>query len=196
MDPELWGPSSQRLTIFIHPGRIKRGLAFREQAGPVLKPGKRYSLVIDDGLRDMNGQPLASPHEKHFVVTDADRTSPDPAGWLLSVPGAGSRDPLHVVFGEPMDHALLGRFVTVRHASGRAVGGRVMVSQQETVWEYVPDGPWTAGSYVVVVDTAIEDLAGNQIGRLFDVDTSQGRTEPALGETVSVPFTIETAATQ
>src|SRR5262249_51585849 len=46
IDQELWDPEGKRLTLFIDPGRIKRGLKPREDLGPVLEEGKRYTLVI------------------------------------------------------------------------------------------------------------------------------------------------------
>src|SRR5262249_33143360 len=43
---ELWSADSKRLTLWIHPGRIKRGVGPRETEGPVLTPGRKYTLVI------------------------------------------------------------------------------------------------------------------------------------------------------
>ena len=41
---ELWDPEGRRLTLLFDPGRIKRGLKPREDAGQILQPGKRYAL--------------------------------------------------------------------------------------------------------------------------------------------------------
>ena len=64
LDQELWDKSAQRLTVFCDPGRIKRGLKPREEFGPVLVEGKRYTLVIDTGLEDANGNPLKERFQK------------------------------------------------------------------------------------------------------------------------------------
>jgi len=40
LDQELWDPNYQRLTILFDPGRIKRGLLPREEAGPIIEQGK------------------------------------------------------------------------------------------------------------------------------------------------------------
>ena len=42
IDEELWDPSMQRLTLFIDPGRIKRGVQPLEEVGPALESGRRY----------------------------------------------------------------------------------------------------------------------------------------------------------
>src|SRR5262249_10534199 len=41
---ELWDRKGKRFTLFIAPGRIKRGLKPREDLGPVLEAGKSYTL--------------------------------------------------------------------------------------------------------------------------------------------------------
>jgi hypothetical protein len=47
-----------RLTLFIDPGRIKRGVLPLEEVGPALEEGKRYTLMIDRDLKDGTGNPL------------------------------------------------------------------------------------------------------------------------------------------
>ena len=39
-----------------------------------------------------------------------------------------------------------------------------------SIWSFVPEKPWAAGRYSLVIDTTLEDLAGNSIGRPFEVD--------------------------
>ena len=53
---------------------------------------------------------------------------------------------------------------------GRKLPGRVRVTDQERSWRFTPDRPWVSGSYRLVIDTRLEDLAGNSIGRPFEVD--------------------------
>src|SRR5262249_53983657 len=47
LDEELWNPAMTRLTLFIDPGRIKRGVRPLEEIGPALQEGKHYTLVIN-----------------------------------------------------------------------------------------------------------------------------------------------------
>ena len=45
-DLELWNADAARLSLFVHPGRIKQGVNLRDEFGPVLEPGKQYTLVV------------------------------------------------------------------------------------------------------------------------------------------------------
>ena len=46
------------------------------------------------------------------------------------------------------------------------------------------------GDYQLIVDTALEDLAGNHIGQPFDIDTFEHVTEHITTKTVSLPFAV------
>src|SRR5207237_5315237 len=81
IDEELWNPDMTRLTLFIDPGRITRGVQPLEEVGPALEEGKRFTLAIDSNWLDVNGVPLKSGFEKHFKVGPADRDTPEPAKW-------------------------------------------------------------------------------------------------------------------
>jgi len=185
LDQELWDRDHRRLTVLFDPGRIKRGLLPLEEAGPAIEDGKQYTLVIDKDWRDAQGAPLAEGFRKPFRVGPADRTPPDPAQWRISAPQANTSGPLVVDFPKPMDYALLLRLLDVP-----GVEGTVTVGGQETEWRFVPSHPWKAGEYSVAVDTALEDLAGNRIGRPFDVDTFEKVSEHLSRKTISLPFRI------
>jgi hypothetical protein len=66
----------------------------------------------------------------------------------------------------------------------------VAVTRGETEWRFTPQNPWSAGSYELVVDTGLEDLAGNHIGQPFDLDVFDRVTEHIRATTVSLPFTV------
>ena len=68
--------------------------------------------------------------------------------------------------GEPLDWALAQRMIWVD-----GVKGRIEVGAQERQWRFTPSEPWGTGPYTLRVDTSLEDLAGNRIGRTFDIDT-------------------------
>jgi hypothetical protein len=187
---ELWDPRGVRFTLLFDPGRIKTGLKPREELGPVLEAGKSYTLVIDRGWHDAAGKPLADEFRKPFRAGPADTTPVDPKSWALDVPAAGTRAPLKVTFPEPLDRALLGRVVGVAVAGGKGVAGAVVVGDDETSWSFTPDEPWTAGRFVLRADRALEDLAGNSIGRPFEVDVFKKVELQPASETVEVPFVI------
>ena len=68
--------------------------------------------------------------------------------------------------------------------------GKVAIERQETQWRFIPDEPWKAGEYRLKVDRSLEDLAGNHIGRAFDVDTFDAVSKHLERTTVSLPFRI------
>jgi hypothetical protein len=189
LDEELWDPAGTRLTLFLHPGRIKRGLRPREELGPPLEEGKRYTLVVDATWPDEEGQPLKTGFRKSFTAGKPDDVQPDPKTWKLHAPAAGKADPLRVQFPESLDHALLQRMLWVVDAAGKRVVGSIRVSREETVWEFVPEKPWAVGAYRLVADTELEDLAGNSIASPFEV--VEGRPAPKpVDETVEMPFAV------
>ena len=166
---ELWDPGNRRFTVLFDPGRIKRGLARRQEMGPALVEGKQYSLVIEREFEDARGSPMRAEFRKQFRVTSSDRVPPDTAKWRLTVPKARTTDPLAVDFTEPMDWAMLQRVLAVRETGG-TIAGTATIERDETGWRFVPTEPWKPGDYQLIVDTSFEDLAGNRIGRPFDVD--------------------------
>jgi hypothetical protein len=187
---ELWDPGGTRFTLFFDPGRIKRGLLPREEVGPPLEAGERYSLVIDSAWLDAGGAPLKEPFRKEFVVRAPDYDPPDPRAWAIAAPEPGTTAPLVVTFPEPLDHALLLRLLRVRAAGGAAIEGEAAAGKEEREWRFVPGEAWKPGRHEILVETTLEDLAGNSVGRPFEVDASRGiesRIEPRV---VSVPFEI------
>ncbi len=187
---ELWDPGMRRLTLFFDPGRIKRGLRPHLEAGMPLREGGAYRLMIDAGWRDARGVPLASGFQKAFTVVAPDRTSPDPAEWALHTPSAESRESLAIDFPEPLDHGLLERVLRVRDAEGKFVAGEVEVSAREQRFQFTPAAPWTAGDYSVEVEAILEDLAGNNLRKVFDVDLRQDLAEVSDQGTVRLTFAV------
>ncbi len=189
---ELWTPDGTRFTLLFDPGRIKRGLKPREDLGPVLEVGKSYTLVIDRDWKDANGEPLKAGFKKKFRTTAPDETPPDPKTWKLEPPAPVGRAPLTVTFPKAMDHALLLDMLSVTDGDGRKIVGEVAVTDGETRWRFTPHEAWAPGSYRLVADTRLEDLAGNSLGRTFEVDETHPTTTKIMLETVETPFEVGT----
>jgi hypothetical protein len=186
---ELWDPAFQRLTMTFDPGRIKRGLVSNETMGQPITEGKRYTLVIDREWKDARGVPLIEGFKKSFRAGPPDRTPPDPGQWRVTPPRAGSTDALVVNFPQPMNYPLLQRMLRVATTRG-AVAGSASVALQETQWRFTPSEPWARGAYKLIVDNALEDLAGNHIGQPFDIDVFERVTEHITSQATSLPFVI------
>jgi hypothetical protein len=191
LDQELWDSTGQRLTVFCDPGRIKRGLKPREDFGPVLEEGKLYTLVIDKGLEDGNGNPIKETFKKSFQAIAPDDTQPDPKNWKIKAPTAGTRKPVVVTFPKPLDHALAERLVWVADRADHKLAGKVTLSEHETVWQFAPVKPWEAGTYHLITDTRLEDLAGNSIAKPFEVDEFRQVEREVKKETEKVSFKVK-----
>jgi hypothetical protein len=190
---ELWDPGFRRLTMTFDPGRIKRGLTSNQRIGPPIAEGKRYTLLIDRQWPDARGVPMIEGFRKVFRGGPALRDPPDPKRWRVIAPAAGTTGALVVDFPTPMNYPLLQRMMQVSAASGASnepVKGAITITRQETEWRFIPQAPWKAGSYELIVDTGLEDLAGNHIGQPFDIDVFADVTEHITTKTVSLPFIV------
>jgi hypothetical protein len=186
---ELWDPAFQRLTMTFDPGRIKRGLTSNQKIGPPIMEGKQYAIVIDRDWPDARGVPMVESFRKPFRGGPAQRTPPDPKQWHVSAPKAGGSDPVVVNFPTSMNYPLLQRMLQVSGPQGK-VGGTVSVAREESEWRFTPREAWKPGDYQLIVNTGLEDLAGNHIGQPFDIDTFDRVTERITTETISLPLPI------
>jgi hypothetical protein len=185
LDQELWDPDHTRLTVLFDPGRIKRGLAPAREAGAPIVAGKHYTLFVNSAWPDAHGESLGEDFRKAFTGAPAERDPPAPNTWRLSVPKAGTKDPLVVDFPKPMDYALLQRMIEIP-----GVAGTVALNHDETEWRFTPDAPWKAGDYRLTADSTLEDIAGNHLNRAFDIDLRESKPRSATGKTLALPFSI------
>ena len=186
---ELWDPAFRRLTMTFDPGRIKRGLTSNQTIGPPITEGRHYRLVIDRNWPDARGVPMIEGFTRTFTGGPADRTPPDPAKWRITPPPKGTTDALIVDFPDPMNYSLLQRMIHVVRGKS-VIPGRISLDRHETRWRFVPDMPWQTGVYQLMVDTGIEDLAGNHVGALFDFDIFDKVSKSIDRKSVSVAFEI------
>ncbi len=184
---ELWTADSTRFTLLFDPGRVKRGLKPREEAGPSLEEGKKYTLVIDRGWEDENGVPLQASVRKSFAVGPPDDTPIDPDRWTLTPPG----ERLSVKLDKPLDHELLHRMVWVVGPDGKKLYGTIEVPDSADAWAFRPAGGWAKGEYRLVIDTRLEDPCGNRVGRPFEVDVFAPVQKKVTGKTVEKRFAVK-----
>jgi hypothetical protein len=191
IDEELWNPAMTRLTLFIDPGRIKRGVTPLEEVGPALELGRHYTLVIDSAWQDANGAPLKASYRKSLQVIPPDRTPINLERWKITAPTAGSSQPLSVRFDRPMDFALAQRVIRVLSDRQEMVEGTVGFQEQERVWLLTPVRPWGRGRYELLIQTTLEDLAGNNIGKSFEVDLFEGVQRKIQSEDKRLSFEVK-----
>ena len=184
LDEELWDRDHRRLTVFLDPARIKRGLVPHEKEGRALRAGETYTLVVGKGFTDARNANVVGEFRKTFKVSAPDYDQPLMKNWKILAPAAGTRRPVVIDFGEPLDHGLLQRVVRIKNTEGA-----VRTSMDDARWEFVPDQPWKAGVHSILVDTILEDLAGNSLQRPFEVLPGLPFIEN-LKETESLDFEV------
>ncbi len=185
---ELWDSSVTRVTLLFDPGRIKRGLVDNEASGPPLMPGKTITIEVDPSWRDARGAPLVGKASRIIRVTDALRQPVDEKLWHVDPPRTPD-DQLVITFDRPLDHALAQRAISVvRNAS--PVAGESVLEENETRLRFTPAAPWSPGAHAIRIDGVIEDLAGNRLGKAFDVDTSDPRQSTSAMALAEIAFTV------
>lgn len=188
---ELWDPARKRFTLLLDPGRIKHGLKPREELGPVLFEGKQYTLVVKRTWQDVEGQSLKADLKKTFVVGRPQDKPLDVKTWKVSQPVPGEISLVSVKFPQPLDHALMERLISVVDDKGQPVPGQVFVCNAERQWNFKPQSAWNPGKYQLVVDTVLEDSAGNRIGQAFEVDQFEPVTQSIVPEYVRIPIEVQ-----
>ena len=189
LDYEFWSPDHTRFTVFFDPGRVKKGILPNREMGRPLEIGTTVTLVVSRDWRDAQGLPLREDFRRVFNVGPADEQPLDTSRWRIQPPKAGGRDGLVVTFPEPLDHGLLMRALGVRR-NGQPVPGDAAVSPGETGWSFTPSEPWQPGAYDLLALDILEDLAGNQIGRAFEVDNFDTVDKSPNPQTLTLPFRI------
>ena len=187
-EPELWDPSRRRLTVFLDPARIKRGLVPHADAGYPLIEGRAFEIVVDAGFRDAQGQPLVRSHRVRCAVGPDLRGRVDPGRWTVGRPlRRGPPDPLHLEFDRPLDVGLLAHGVRVV-----GVDGTGAPAGDGRSWTFVPAEPWSAtGTPTVRVDPILEDVAGNSVSRVFDRDLADPGDDPVPREAVELEISLD-----
>jgi len=187
---ELWNANRTRLTLFFDPGRIKRGLRPHNENGVPLQPNRKYSLVIDAQWKDGFGNPLQKRFVKSFETVKDDRTQPQVNQWQLKIPEALTQKPLTINADGPMDHALVQRYMMVKHKSRGEVNGTFNLNKDDQTIQFIPTNTWLPGDYVVHIDTRLEDLAGNNLRQLFDVDMQRQKVGKTYKKSAELTFSI------
>jgi hypothetical protein len=188
IEQELWDPEGRRLTVLFDPARIKRGLVDHINEGPPLSVGQTCTLEIDAAWRDAAGGPLVEGALKAVTVAPPLRAPIEPEAWRLTPP-TWPIAPLVVDAAHPLDAALALRALSVWNAAGE-VSGQARLERSETRYVFTPDRPWTAGRHTVRADPLLEDIAGNRIGRPFDIDRAAPGQRDAVAHGAEIAFEV------
>lgn len=190
LQPELWNEEGTLLTLWLDPGRIKRDLQPNQQMGTPLQANNNYTLLISEQWKDKNGTALIKSYRKDFVTTARDSISPDPKKWSVKTPALSSRQSLLIQFHESLDHNLAATTLHIIDKNNTTVTGVWKTNEQASEVSFITEYRWTEGDYLLQIESRLEDLAGNNINRAFDVDVRYKAKPASAKEIVSIPFTI------
>ena len=190
LDAEFWNDDRTRYTVFFDPGRQKRGIPVIDEMGRSLTEGKSYTLVVDKEWRDGNGLPAQGNLQAHVQGRPARRAAARSHGVADRAAHRGharaadrrvSRTARSRVAAARVRRAGRRRHADRRRYQGRAQRSGVVV-HAEGVLEGRP--------HHIVAFAMLEDLAGNRIGRAFEVDQFDRSDKSAEPEKTLIPFQI------
>jgi hypothetical protein len=177
LQPELWDSTGTTLTLWLDPGRIKRDLVLNRELGNPLKKSQSYQLVISADWKDTRGMNLFKTYTKNFTAGERDGQMPDINKWELVIPKAGTDEPLVIKTNEPLDHYLLTESVAVLDNKGKMLYSKNVSGDKDRILKITPLPPWKAGKYQLLVKARLEDLAGNNLNRVFDRDIRKDKQQ-------------------
>lgn len=176
---ELWDESGKRLTLWFHPGRQKPGVNLNVEIGPILDPGKSYTLIVSGDWEKESGQPLGTDAHKQFQAGPMDNSQPNPEKWQYSIPAAGTKNPLVITFSKALDYALIPRTIQI-HAEANP---NISHHHNDRSIHFTPSEVWKKGPVKITTAPKLEDLAGNSIARPFNLDLQSTITAPDSSQT-------------
>ncbi len=177
LDPELWNYDHTMLTLWLEPGRIKKSLLPNVLDGIPIEEGNHYTIAISDQWKSAQGVSLQNPVHKHINVTSRDENMPSVDDWKIESPDFSTLEPLSIYFHEALDYtSVLGSFNVV-DSRGVKIDGSYNIFPGETGLAFIPDLKWNAGPYTIHIDGSVEDLAANNLNRLFDRDLEKDSTQ-------------------
>lgn len=179
LDLPLPSADGRRLSLLLHPARVKSGVGANLMFGRALRAGTSVTLVIDD--------PAIGPEvRKSWQVTGVAEDRPMPATWTFNQPVAGTRQPLIVRLQSPISASSEG-LIAVKRSEGRRMPGRAQLTDGETTWHFTPTRPWQAGAHVLVTHPDLESPAGHRTCALFE-QLAASRIDCEAG--LEVAFTV------
>ena len=161
----FWLDSNKLLVLMIHPGRVKTGIHYES---PLFDSGKNYTIKIETGIKDANGQTLRAGYTQQYFVNGEDRICPKADIDRKLLPQAQTREPIFLSFSENMDHASVTDGTIIYDQAGKPVPCIVSAVDNDRNYQVIPIQNWQKGKYTLVLKSAVYDVAANRIRRLFE----------------------------
>ncbi len=177
------------LTLWIEPGRQKRGLGPNKQLGPVFNK-ETYRLIVTKDIKDNNGVSMQEDFIHSFSIGNTDRIKPTIDDWKIDIPEINSISKLLIECSESIDYGSIQDNIHIIDNSMQEIKGTWQLLEEETILSFQPREPWKKGNYQILCNPEIEDLAGNNLSRLFDKEIKNSSNEESINQKYSLRFTI------
>ncbi len=187
---ELWNEDHTELTLWLDPGRIKTDLVPNRNQGLPLEEGKEYEIRISSKWYDAQNNLLDKNYTKHIYVSKKDRIQLALDQWTVKTSKSGTRDPIFLNVNEPLDAMLALETVLIYDANNSIVQGDFKLIDHEKRLLFTPSEPWKPGTYSISIRSILEDLAGNNLNHLFDVDLQQKKNNTEYTEHKELSFKV------
>lgn len=191
LETELWNEAHTQVTLWLDPGRVKKDLIPNKEQGNPLEKGQEYELLIDTTLESAQGVALKQTYLRSFYVHDRDTKRPRISDWSVVAPKAYTLEQLTIEFYESLDAILLGEAFQILDGTGREVAGTFKLGSHEKSIVFKPLTNWNKGFYKIKIKALLEDLAANNLNRLFDEDLQKTNTNLNQAPYYSLDFKIE-----
>lgn len=190
LTPELWNAESTVLTLWIDPGRVKRDLIPNKMLGKPIEQSSNYKVVVERHWRSQQGARTKKDYLKLVHVGKRDDEMPSVDKWRIRAPKSETFDTLYVEFNESIDFKLMTDAIHVIDSERRLLDCVKLPGRHEKMLLIVPITNWKQGIYSLMVEPRLEDLAGNNLTRLFDRDLLQEPGEPGDVGSREISFSI------
>jgi hypothetical protein len=184
LQPELWNEDQTILTLWLDPGRIKQDLIPNRKLGAVLSKDHRYQLTVSSGWRSKTGGKTGEDYERNFVTIQRDSEKPDVTRWSVNV---GNR--VIIEMKETLDWMLLNHTVSV-WKDNQEIEGSIAIEDCDRAVVFNPKQALSPGTYRFEIESRLEDLAGNNLNRLFETDVTNTR-EISGKDVYTLPFVVK-----
>ncbi|MEP1035638.1 hypothetical protein [Ekhidna sp.] len=171
----LWNIDRTRLTLLLHPGRIKQGVGPNMTEGDILRAGNDYTLKINSIWKGASGEPLKESFSRAINATNPLRKAINVNLWALKAEQK-QIGILTIVTDHPLDQPLAKRMLYIVNKEGKILPSQVEFTSPEEVkilWR--PDG---SKELELHIDHRLEDVCGNTPLYAFDLEEGT-RSEPA-----------------
>lgn len=159
LNQELWSPDCRRVTLLLHPGRVKSDLVAHQRFGRAFEVGDVLQLTIE-------GKCI-----KSWQVELAKASALQPMQWHLSSLKKNTFSPLQVTFNESIDVGGQ-ELIAVVDSLDCKVAGKTGLGVGEKQWIFTPLQVWKYETYHLAIHPLLEDASGNTIGSAFEYSSA------------------------